>query len=191
MLESVKQGTDSYKVTIDSPLNLDVMNPEDCSLIIKRYAEKNKCAPKLAAIAITLLVQNGGTNTSKKSLKRIVEDKEFTLEDLRTIIKEVDKTGTVRKFAKGIRSIIIEIAKTNSWSGPLRNNLKINNPNLEIKDEYSPWCLEIQSDNPDCPSVIKEALIRREEQLKIAQGQAISSSKPRNQRGKKQNKKRK
>ena len=112
MLESVKQGTDSYKVTIDSPLNLDVMNPEDCSLIIKRYAEKNKCAPKLAAIAITLLVQNGGTNTSKKSLKRIVEDKEFTLEDLRTIIKEVDKTGTVRKFAKGIRSIIIEGHKT-------------------------------------------------------------------------------
>jgi hypothetical protein len=172
-----------FTAVVDIPEVQDTMNPADCDSIIDKYAYKNNSSREDAVIAITLLVQNGGTNQSKKTLNRTVNGKKYSLEDLRAVIKEVNKTGTVRKFAKGIRDIIAQIATVNKWSGPLKNNLKINNPNLEITEVMGYWCLEIHSDNPKCPQAIKEALIRREEQLKVAQSQAITQSKPRSKRG--------
>lgn len=182
---SMEAEADNFLAEIDVPPVIDTMSEENCEIVINKYATKNNCTPSQAAVAITLLVQNGGTNLSKKPITRVVNDKRFDLTDLREVIKEVDKNGTVRKFAKGIRDIIIEIALLNNWSGPLKNSLKINNPAVEITEELGPWCLEIHADNPECPQIIKEALIRREEQLKATQIKASLPNKPRNQRGKK------
>jgi hypothetical protein len=186
LLQSVNSNKEKFTATVDIPQVMDTMSQENCENVLEKYANKNNCTTEEAVIAITLLVQNGGTNLSKKSLSRTVNNKVFTLEDLRAIIKEVEKNGTVRKFAKGIRDIIINIAIINKWTGPLKNNLKINNPNVEITEELGYWCLEIHSDNINCPQLIKEALIRREEQLRLAQNQAGVQSKPRKLRGSKQ-----
>jgi hypothetical protein len=184
MQNIIKENPMAYVVTVEA-VAVDDMLPQDlCTQIINKYAIKNKVSPESATVGISCLIQMGGTNLSKKTLTRTIGDVTYDINDLRAIIKEVDKTGTVRKFAKGIRDIVVDIASLNKWAGPLRNDLRTKNPNLDITEDMGPWCLEVHSDNPSCPQGIKEALIRREEQLKLLQQESIKTPKSRKQRGK-------
>jgi hypothetical protein len=186
IMQSIQNDREKFKVTVDIPPAVDMLPEETCNSILNQMAIKNNCSLELATIGTVLLIQNGGTNLSKKSLKSTIYETTFCIDDLRAIIKSTDRTATVRKFAKSIRDIIISISEINGWPGPLRNTIKINNPNLEIPDNLSIWCLEVHSDNPKCPQIIKECLIRREEQLKASQQMQLQKGnpKPRNQRGK-------
>jgi hypothetical protein len=186
LLHNINQNQDSYIVSTPPPQIIDSLSSELCTDIINDFAIKSKCTQGKAIIGITYLIQHGGTNISKKSLKITIADTIFTIDSLREAVKNAEKTATVRKFAKGIRDLVVPIAKLNHWTGPLKNNLKINNPNLEIQEEDAIWCLEVHSDNPKCPTLIRECLIRREEQLKANQSNSNSKTQnsPRKGRGK-------
>lgn len=92
-----------------------------------------------------------------------------------------------------MRDVIIEVSTINEWPGPLCKEVVRVMPNIKITKELAPWCNEIHSDNYNCPPEIREALIRREEQLKILFKNKTTSTgfkekKERKQRGKKSKK---
>lgn len=175
----------------------DSMDPNDALEIIRKYGKLHFPEYKeenfnLVAAGITKLVQDGGTNQTKRSLTVNVGNANFDLGNLREVLKSIDRNLTVRKFAKGARDLIIKIALTNKWPGPLTKDLTRINPNLSITQEIAPWCNEIHSDNYKCPNEIRDALIRREEQFRILttqrEGKPKSQNvKPRSQRGRKRN----
>lgn len=168
----------------------DYMEPEDSLKVINKYSTLHSVPFELAAAGITKLVQDGGTNQSKKNLTVVVAGIPFELNKLRMILQSIDKNLTVRKFAKGARDLISKIAYINKWPGPLTKDLARINPNLIITPELAPWCNEIHSDNYNCPNEIRDALIRREEQFKLLFKQKTDTNpkktnvKPRSKRGK-------
>lgn len=167
LVNSVNTESKKYKyATVETKVQ-DSMDTEQCTEVFSKYSNLHNLDMELTVAGITKLVQDGGTNQSKKNLTVVVGDKEFELNKLRDMLKSIDKTLTVRKFAKGARDIIIKVALINEWPGPLTKELSRINPNLTITPILAPWCLEIHSDNYDCPNEIRDALVRREEQLKL------------------------
>ena len=53
---------------MDAPPAVDMLPPETCNSILNQMAIKYNCSLHLATIGTVLLIQNGGTNLSKKSL---------------------------------------------------------------------------------------------------------------------------
>jgi hypothetical protein len=193
LINSVSQETEKYKYSTTETKPNDFMSTEKCSEVLQKYSNLHDIPLEHTIAGITKLIQDGGTNQSKKNLTVVVGDKEFELNKLRDILKSIDKTLTVRKFAKGARDIIIKVAQINGWPGPLTKELIRVNQNLLITPDLAPWCLEIHSDNYNCPNEIRDALVRREEQLKLflktREVKNKTRNQPRQQRGKK-NKKR-
>lgn len=165
----------------------DQIHPQIADQIIQSYAKKNNTDPKTCIIGITRLVQDGGTNSQKTNMKRMVNGITFDLAELRSTIQFHDKSGTVRKLAKTLRKSIAIIAEINSWPGPLWKDLKRLEPQLDIQGYLSIYCNEIHSDNydPYVPPKIREALQRREQRLRDQNRLAISSQKKKGKKGRK------
>jgi hypothetical protein len=146
----------------------DTIPIAETTKIVNSIAEKYQTTTILALTGITKLVQDGGTNATKKQLKRTVNNIEFDINDLRSTIQFHYKPGTVRKLAKTIRDTIAHIAKLNNWTGPLVRDLQRLEPQLIISPEDSIYCCEIHSDNysPQVPAIIREALQRREKTIR-------------------------
>lgn len=191
VLTNIFSDSSKFVFPVEEIKVVDSMPIEDCMRVIDLYSKTHKVNNELTIAGITKLIQSGGTNQSKKGLKVTVGNQEFTLDNLRNVIRSVDKNSTTRKFAKGIRDIVVLVASVNNWPGPLTKEIARDFPNVEIKLEEAYWLLEIHSDNEYCPPYIKELLIRREEKLKLMQKSIPNSNnqKPRQARGKKNNKK--
>jgi hypothetical protein len=189
-IDSIKNDPEKGVYEVTDTRVPDFIPAEKCWEIIKKYAEINQLDIDTALAGITALIQKGGTNQSKKGLTVQIGNTSFDLNKFRQLLTNMDSKFTVRKFAKGIRKIIILISQKNKWEGPLAKELLRVNPNLNITPELAPWCNEIHSDNYDCPNEIRDALIRREEQYKIiarnkTQQTQQPNKKPRKTRGKK------
>lgn len=132
--------------------------------IVTAFAQRNYVSETTALIAITHLVQDGCTNSSKPNLKRNVRGKVFDLQDLRQVILLICKTGTVGKLAKSLRAEIAHISLLNGFMGPLFKDLKRAEPNLVINGADAIFCCEIYSDNysANVPAHLQETLQRRE-----------------------------
>ncbi len=163
----IEQMTFEVSAT-ESESRTDSIPPAEAVKIVKAFAEKYKTTTQTALAGITKLVQDGGTNASKKQLKRTVNRVEFDIADLRSAITFHHKSGTVRKLAKSLRSSIAYIAAINNWPGPLVRDLLRAEPQLDISLQEEIYCCEIHSDNynPDVPARIREALQRREQKLR-------------------------
>jgi len=169
ILQDIRDNSQDYRGISTEKRVIDYIDETTCTEVVQRYHILHQTPPKDTWAGLTLLIQQGGTNQSKRNLTVNYKGNEYDLNKLRQILTSTDKTYTVRKFAKGARAIIIEIALLNNWPGPLTKSLVQSNPNLEITSELAPWCNEIHSDNYDCPHQVRDALIRREEQLKALQ----------------------
>jgi hypothetical protein len=192
LIKDIVQNKDKYLFESEESIQTDYLESEECMSIIKKYTTLYDVPFDIALAGITKLVQNGGTNQSKQNLIVKVNNTEFDLNKFRSLLQSHNKTLTVRKFAKGARKLIVSIAINNQWPGPLTKELARINANLIITPELAPWCNEIHSDNNECPNEIRDALIRREEQLKLLfNAVSKSNQKPRKLRGKsnKKNKK--
>ena len=73
----------------------------------------------------------------------------------------------------------------------MTKDIKRNNPELEMSIEESAWACEVNSDNysPECPPLIRDALVRREEQMRLSKPAKFNQSNPRKNRGKSASKK--
>lgn len=154
--------------------------------IVEGFAKHYKVPQNVALMAITRLVQDGGTNSSKPNLKRNVQGITFDLEELRRQIQIHTKTGTVRKLAKTIRNVIAHISLINQYPGPLYRDLQRTEPTLQINSNDAVFCNEIHSDNYDVmvPPQVREALQRRETRLR-EQRLLAGQDKPNRKGGKK------
>jgi hypothetical protein len=185
LLKETKKESD-FKFEVTESATQDVMSELECLRVMEQFANNNNVTIKHGNAGITKLVQDGGTNQSKKSLTVEVGNVVFDITSLRNTIQLVKKGGTVRQFAKGSRDLIAKIASINSWPGPLTKDLKRINPDLDISQADSVWCNEIHTDNhsnKDCPTVIRDALIRREEQLRFSQKNAPKAPRQQAARG--------
>jgi hypothetical protein len=192
IINDINQNKNKYIYDSEETIQTDYLDPNECISIITKYTTLHDIPFDLAIAGITKLIQNGGTNQSKQNLIVKVNNKEFELNKFRSILQSHSKTLTVRKFAKGARKLIITIALNNKWPGPLTKELSRINPNLTITPELAPWCNEIHSDNYECPNEIRDALIRREEQLKLLFSTVNKTNKkPLKLRGKSNNKNKK
>lgn len=167
----IQNNQESYRAIIDPDEENtpgDVLSKETANKILTDFGRKNNCTSKEAIVAITKLVQDGGTNASKTNLKRKINGITFDINDLRDTIKFHEKNGTVRKLAKTLRDNIGYISLVNGWPGPLLKDLMRNEPQLEIHPDEAIWCNEIHSDNysPAVPPRIREALQRREQKIR-------------------------
>lgn len=146
----------------------DRIPTEKASAIIEGLAQKYNTTKQNALIGLTYLVQEGGTNSGKKNLKRTVNGIVFDIEDIRNIIRVHAPSGTVRQVAKTYRDVIAMIALKNAWPGPLLKELQRQNPTTQIATSDSIYCCEIHTDNyaNSMPAVIREALKVREAKLR-------------------------
>ncbi len=66
---------------------------------------------------------------------------------------------TARKFARGIRTIIIKVAKHDEIEGNLSKNYKLENPNFDQQDLV--WVSDFQtfSEDPAMPEHVKTWLL--------------------------------
>jgi hypothetical protein len=152
----------------DDTSRTDTIPSAETQKIVKSFAEKYQTSLEGALAGITKLVQDGGTNSSKKQLKRTVNGIEFDINELRTTINFHYKSGTVRKLAKTLRATIARISSINNWPGPLVRDLQRLEPQLIISPQDYIFCCEIHADNyaPEMPAIIREALQRREQKIR-------------------------
>lgn len=148
--------------------------------IILDFSNKYNTDQLTALVAITKIIQDGGTNACIQNMTRKIKGIEFELSDLRQVIKLHDEFGTVRKLAKSIRKIIVTIARTNNWPGPLYKDLQRINPTMIISNADAVWCSEFNSDNydPNMPAKIREALQQREQRIREDRNKYFFQRKP-------------
>lgn len=166
--EITKDNSDLQVETIEDQKTKDEFDEKTTKEIIINFANKYNVDHKTSLIAITKLIQDGGTNLGRPNMTRIIKGINFELADLRQVIKLHDRFGTVRKLAKSLRSIIAAIAKVNNWPGTLHKDLLRLNPALTISKEDSVYCSEFNVDNyeQDMPARIREALQQREQKIR-------------------------
>lgn len=165
----LKLNTEKLKVSFEEDIkSKDELDEKVTREIVHNFANKYNTDHSTALIAITKLVQDGGTNTSRPNLTRKINNKEFELSDLRQIIRVYDKFGTVRKLAKSLRKVIATIAKANNWPGPIFKDIQRINPSMVISDNDAVYCAEFNVDNYDSemPARIREALQQREQRIR-------------------------
>lgn len=170
-LETFKVKTDEIETKSEDEIPMEITHT-----IIQTFANYNKTTQKNALIGIVFLVQEGGTNSSKKNLIRTVNDVRFDINDLRTIIKNNYKNGTVRQLAKTLRTEISKIALINGWKGTLYRDLSKMSKEV-ITSEQAVYCCEIYSDcyDPYMPPVIRELLQQREKEIMDSQKRKIKN----------------
>jgi hypothetical protein len=183
MVQKVYDEPGKYTIDVKPQGESYQMPPEEAKKIISQYATASGASLELGTAAIVYIIQHGGTNQSKKNLSVEMGGTTFTLEKLRDVIKVVSPKGTVRQLAKAIRNLVAAISLTNGWEGPLYKDIRRNNPNDEISPDDAVWCNEIHTDNydPACPNKIREALIRREEKLRLTHSRIVKKTVPRKQ----------
>jgi hypothetical protein len=152
----------------EDPVPNDTIPFDITQKIILAYADKYGISSNIAIHGIARLVQDGGTNASKKQLKRNISGVTFDINDLRATITYHHRNGTVRKLAKTIRNEIAAIALHNEWHGPLVKDIQRTSPSLSLTALDKVFCNEIHSDNyhPNVPAKVREALQRREDKIK-------------------------
>ncbi len=165
-IENAKE--DLQVETVEDQKSKDEFNEKTTKEIIISFANKYNVDHKTALIAITKLIQDGGTNLGRPNMTKSIKGINFELADLRQVIKLHERFGTVRKLAKSLRRIIAIIAKENNWPGTLHKDLLRLNPSLTISREDSVYCSEFNVDNyePDMPAKIREAIQQREQKIR-------------------------
>lgn len=181
----------SYRATVsEKETSPEDMIPRDvANTIVSAYAVLNKTDFKTAMVGITYLIQEGGTNSSKINLTRTVNNIPFNINDLRTVIRNNYKGGTVRQLAKTLRKAIANISIINSWPGTLLREIN-RISTTPIASEDAPFCCEIYSDfyDPIMPPRIRELLQQREREILDAQKTIRLNKKSPSKGGKKKKK---
>lgn len=166
------------------------MIPKDKALeILEKFHLFSQCEDhNITFRGFALLIQEGGANRSKNNISVTVDGKEFSLELLKTAIKQsVSTNSTVRQLARTLNEEILKVALAEGLKGPLVNELKkIESSSKRVKEEEYPYCNEIFSENENTPRHIKKYLDIREEQIKTRNDKKPSKQQtlPRRSRGK-------
>jgi len=118
-----------------------------------------------AMAIISGICQIGGTNRNAgPNVQFRYGDKVLNATDFQRICREVvGPKATARQFARAMKSHIQKFAQILEVEGDLARQMRLDFPSLSLEDAI--WCANYQSENPDCPDMVrnwlKEDLKRR------------------------------
>jgi hypothetical protein len=127
--------------------------------IIRRNTKGEKNARRECYIAITIILQKGGTSKRMSgSQEAVYGDQSITLSSIREACK--NNKITVRQLARTLREQIIDVMKTlddPDLEGNLARKFARAHPDATQEEKY--WASDFQTDNPECPDRVREWLI--------------------------------
>ena len=98
------------------------LTEEACDTIMDKIIEKHKCNSEQAFIAITTILQQGGTNKGAgNNTKYSSSAINLTAQDLQNIINSVSKNATNRQYARALADNIAQVALILEIEGDLAN----------------------------------------------------------------------
>ena len=147
----------------------NIFNKKQCEVVIKNIIEYYKkteinLSQEDVLIILTKFLQRGGSNKNAQNNITIVhvtateKTVHFNAEILITILKQINEKATIRQFAKGICNEIAQIAMILKIPGDLSNKIKFDYPNIS-EDELA-WASNFQTQNPNCPELIRNWLVK-------------------------------
>ena len=114
-----------------------------------------------AIVVIALLFQQGGSARGcDGNMSVTIFDQTIKLADIRKILKNNSCNKAERKLARSLASSIYTVCLRMNVPGNLFN--KISKTDLSVSHEIdaSAWMSDFQSDNPDCPTEIKNLILQ-------------------------------
>jgi hypothetical protein len=167
--EHAYEGIDSILATVKgkiktSPENSAAMaSPQEVDKVIMELLTKKKLPATQEnynkAITTTAHLVQIGATSPKFASSRQISDYGIDLKagDLRDACNKVGIT--VRKYARGIRDVVIKIANNLNIEGNLAKNYKLENPNCDKQDLI--WVSDFQtfSDNTSMPEHVSSWLL--------------------------------
>lgn len=159
ILETLKTNNTSKKNSISN-----TMSESQCLKVFNHLREnyKDPINETTLSILITGLLQSGGSNKNAgNSVSYHFSDTDgehtLTASQLLNAIKKVDKKATPRQYAKGVASMVAELATFFEIEGDLASQMKLTHPDLSVQDAV--WCSNFQTHNPNCPHMVRNWLV--------------------------------
>jgi len=130
-----------------------------CDEILDKLKEKYQFDDAEVYVAITVLLQRGGTNKGAGStIKFTLRDKSLTAQDLQNTVNAVKKNATNRQFARALANEIAQVAVQLNIEGDLANQMRFEFPDLT--QEEAAWCSNFQTTNSQCPEKVRNWLVQ-------------------------------
>jgi hypothetical protein len=166
--DNVGEGIDNLlqnsKVKVMNESSSAVATPQEIDGVIGALMTQKKIANTQEGFNKVLatcahLVQIGATSP-RFADSRLVTD--YGVEIRAGELKEACKRNgiTVRKFARGIRNIVVKVASAYNIAGNLSKNYKLENPSCDMQDLI--WVADFQtfSENPAMPEHVRTWLLQ-------------------------------
>lgn len=157
-LDAISQSPSANENEIGLKMT-NILSEETCDDILVKIQEKYGFDDREIFVAITVILQRGGTNKSAANEARYVaNERNFTAQDLQKIISIVKKNATNRQFARAMANEIAQVAIQLNIEGDLANQMRFEYPDLDSAE--AAWCSNFQTTNPKCPEKIRNWLVK-------------------------------
>jgi hypothetical protein len=114
-----------------------------------------------AIATLALLFQQGGSARGcDGNMSITIFDQTVKLADIRKILKNNSCNKAERKLARSLASEIYAVCFRMNVPGNLYNKISKLDLNVTYAIKESAWMSDFQSDNPDCPSEIKNLILQ-------------------------------
>ena len=159
---ALDSAPDTAKTALSSSETSGEANPETCSKILEsiaKQADKN-AKPFEVFFCVSCLLQRGATSPKTPSgTKFEYGGAGITVEQIRKACR--DHKTTVRQFARGIKSQIIEVMIRLGDSAPEGNLSKAMKLDLKnVTQDEAIWASDFQTYNNECPTRVKNWLVK-------------------------------
>lgn len=142
----------------------NVLSKTVCYKIVEKVAEAIGAPDsEIALVLIAGLAQIGGAN--KSALGTAVfhaEGYSLTAKTLLNVIATISRGSTIRQLCRGLSEEIITIARELELEGDLAVQMKLTYPTLTLEETV--WCSNFQSQNPECPELVRDWLIKNRQE---------------------------
>lgn len=169
-----------FKEEIHSPRSSQITKNQ-AEIIIENFAEQQKLSKNQAKVAISILLQSGGTAKScDGNLSINIFGQTIKLAYLRKSLAESRCKGFERKLAKCMADEIAMICTSLKLPGNLTNKIKRLNPDRQFKLEETVWLSDFQVDNENCPELLRRFItdsFERKPNIKQQQNQKKNTGK--------------
>jgi hypothetical protein len=145
----------NFNEEVNPPRSLQLTKTQ-ADTIIDKFAQQQKLNINQAKVAISILLQSGGTAKGcDGNLNINIFGQTIKLAYLRKALAEAKCKGYERKLAKFMANDIAMVCTTLKLPGNLTNKIRRLNPDRQFKLEETVWLSDFQVDNEDCPELLR------------------------------------
>lgn len=153
--QSLEEFLNNINEDINPPRSLQITKNQ-AEAIIKHFAVQQKLNINQATVAISILLQSGGTARGcDGNLSCSVFGQTIKLAYLRKALTDLKLKGQERKLAKVMADDIAKICTKFKHPGNLTNKIKRLNPDRQFKLDETVWLSDFQVDNENCPELLR------------------------------------